>query len=69
MSNDSREITRLRVAATRAKQAAAGMVQVNAVVPAELIAEIDRIKKERGDGSRTPLIVEAVRFYIENTRA
>jgi hypothetical protein len=68
MSTDSRP-SRDRVAATRARQAAAGLVNIQAVMPADLIAEMDRIKKERGDASRAPLIVEAVRFYIENTRA
>ncbi|MCZ7451061.1 MULTISPECIES: ribbon-helix-helix protein, CopG family [Rhizobium/Agrobacterium group] len=35
----------------------------------ELVAEIDRIKQERGASSRAPILEEAVRLYIEQTRA
>ncbi|WP_234797460.1 MULTISPECIES: ribbon-helix-helix protein, CopG family [unclassified Agrobacterium] len=38
-------------------------------MPAELVAAIDRIKQERGASSRAPILEEAVRFYLEQTRA
>ncbi|MGQ7555689.1 ribbon-helix-helix protein, CopG family [Streptococcus suis] len=31
-----------------------------------MIAEIDRIKEQRGVNGRAPIIEEALRFYIEN---
>ncbi|WP_244564404.1 ribbon-helix-helix domain-containing protein [Rhizobium sp. RU36D] len=42
---------------------------VTTYMPVDLVQMIDRIKEERGVSSRAPLIEEAVRFYIENTRA
>ncbi|WP_072495441.1 MULTISPECIES: ribbon-helix-helix protein, CopG family [Agrobacterium] len=58
-----------RVAAHRERQAAAGRAEVSAYMPAELVAAIDRIKQERGASSRAPILEEAVRFYLEQTRA
>lgn len=57
------------VAAHRARQAAAGRMPVTTYMPVDLVQMIDRMKEERGVSSRAPLIEEAVRFYIENTRA
>jgi hypothetical protein len=58
-----------RVAATRARQAAAGLVQVHLPLPADIVAEIDRLKLERGISSRAPIMEEAIRLLIETNRA
>jgi hypothetical protein len=58
-----------RVAATRARQAAAGLVQVHLPLPADIVAEIDRLKLERGVSSRAPIMEEAIRLLIETNRA
>ncbi|HCV73674.1 ribbon-helix-helix protein, CopG family [Agrobacterium sp. DKPNP3] len=58
-----------RVAAHRERQTAAGRAEVSAYMSVELVAEIDRIKQERGASSRAPILEEAVRLYIEQTRA
>lgn len=67
--NDTREIVRKNVAALRKRQAAAGFVNVSLPMPREVVAEIDRLKQERGASSRAPILEEAVRFYLEQTRA
>jgi hypothetical protein len=69
MTIDSRTRIRESVAALRARQAAAGLVSVNVPMPADIVAEIDRLKQERGASSRAPIMEEALRFYIENRRA
>ncbi|WP_320188924.1 ribbon-helix-helix protein, CopG family (plasmid) [Agrobacterium rosae] len=38
-------------------------------MPGDIVAEIDRLKQERGASSRAPILEEAVRFYLEQTRA
>jgi metal-responsive CopG/Arc/MetJ family transcriptional regulator len=43
----------------------AGRTFVNTDLPVELVARLDRIKEERGASSRSPIIEEALRFYIE----
>lgn len=58
-----------RVAATRARQAAAGLVQVHLPLPADIVAEIDRLKLQRGISSRAPIMEEAIRLLIETNRA
>ncbi len=68
-ANDKRTIVRKSVAALRAKQAAAGLVNVSIPMPGDIVAEIDRLKLERGVSSRAPILEEAVRFYLEQTRA
>ncbi|KAA1232705.1 ribbon-helix-helix protein, CopG family [Agrobacterium tumefaciens] len=66
---NTRPSSRESVAATRARQAARGLVNVSIVMPGEVVAEIDRLKQERGASSRAPILEEAVRFYLEQTRA
>ncbi|MBD8556869.1 ribbon-helix-helix protein, CopG family [Rhizobium sp. CFBP 8762] len=68
-STDKAETIRKKVAAHRAKQAAAGRSEVNTYLSTEMIQKLDALKKERGVASRAPLIEEAVRFYFENMRA
>lgn len=63
------EAIRRRVAAHHARQAASGLVSVSFYIPSELVEEIDRLKAERGASSRAPIVVEAVRTYIETIRA
>jgi metal-responsive CopG/Arc/MetJ family transcriptional regulator len=53
------------VAAHRQRLREAGRTFVNTDLPVELVARLDRIKKERGASSRAPIIEEALRFYIE----
>lgn len=69
MTKDARTRTRESVAALRARQAAAGLVNVSMAMPSDIVAEIDRLKQERGAASRAPIMEEAIRFYLENTRA
>jgi metal-responsive CopG/Arc/MetJ family transcriptional regulator len=38
---------------------------VNTDLPADLVAQLDQIKEERGVASRAPIIEEAVRLLIE----
>ena len=54
-----------KVAAHRARQIAAGRQLVNTYLPAELIELIDQTKEVKGVRGRTPIIEEALRFYIE----
>ena len=49
----------------RARWRAEGRILVQADLPGELVARLDRIKEERGASSRAPIIEEALRFYIE----
>ncbi|MBB3811601.1 ribbon-helix-helix protein, CopG family [Pseudochelatococcus contaminans] len=63
--NDRAEEIRRGVAAHRARQLAAGRVVLNTYVPGELVEAIDRIKEQRGESARAPIIEEALRFYIE----
>lgn len=63
MKERAEEIRR-SVAAHRARQLASGRVALNTYVPAELVEEIDRIKEQRGESARAPIIEEALRFYI-----
>lgn len=67
--NDMREIVRKNVAALRKRQAEKGFVNVSVPMPGDIVAEIDRLKQERGASSRAPILEEAVRFYLEQTRA
>ncbi len=53
-----------RVAAQRERVRASGRAHLYTDLPNELIAEIDRIKEERGEQSRAPIIEEAVRLLI-----
>ncbi|MEI3925931.1 ribbon-helix-helix protein, CopG family [Agrobacterium sp. CCNWLW71] len=71
MSKNDIRTARVResVAALRARQAAAGFVNVSIAMPGDVVAEIDRLKQERGASSRAPILEEAVRFYLEQTRA
>lgn len=50
----------------REKRRAAGRVLVTTDLPAELVEAIDKRKAENGIRGRTPIIEEALRFYIEN---
>lgn len=63
------EAIRRRVAAHTARKAAAGLVPMSFYIPIELVEEIDRLKQERGEPSRAPVVIEAVRTYIETIRA
>lgn len=49
----------------RARWRAEGRILVQADLPGDLVAEIDRLKNEAGLRGRAPIIEEAVRFYIE----
>ncbi|MGI2036381.1 ribbon-helix-helix protein, CopG family [Rhizobium panacihumi] len=69
MTKDTRTRTRESVAALRARQAKAGLVNVSIAMPGDVVAAIDRLKQERGASSRAPIMEEAIRFYIENARA
>ncbi|MCH4543769.1 MULTISPECIES: ribbon-helix-helix protein, CopG family [Hyphomicrobiales] len=53
------------MAAHRQRLREAGRTFVNTDLPVELVARLDRIKEERGASSRSPIIEEALRFYIE----
>jgi metal-responsive CopG/Arc/MetJ family transcriptional regulator len=44
---------------------AAGRIYVNTDLPADLVAQLDQIKENRGVASRAPIIEEAVRLLIE----
>jgi shikimate 5-dehydrogenase len=68
-AKDRRTTVRESVAALRAKQAAAGFVNVSIPMKGDIVAEIDRLKQERGASSRAPILEEAVRFYLKQTRA
>ncbi len=57
--------SRERVAAFRQRRRATGRVLVSTDLPGDLIAAVDQIKQERGVSSRTPIIEEALRFYID----
>ncbi|WFS69608.1 ribbon-helix-helix protein, CopG family (plasmid) [Agrobacterium leguminum] len=50
----------------REKRRAAGRVLVTTDLPADLVEAIDKRKAESGVRGRTPIIEEALRFYIEN---
>lgn len=67
MKSDAAEIRR-KVAAHRARQIAAGRIALTTYVPTDLLAQIDKIKKQRGMPGRAPIIEEALRFYIEQQR-
>lgn len=64
MKSDAAEI-RKKVAAHRARQIAAGRIALTTYVPTDLLAQIDKIKEQRGVPGRAPIIEEALRFYIE----
>ncbi len=64
MKSDAAEIRR-KVAAHRARQIAAGRIALTTYVPTDLLAQIDKIKEQRGVPGRAPIIEEALRFYIE----
>ena len=64
MKERAEEIRR-GVAAHRARQLAAGRIALTTYVPTDLLAEIDKIKEQRGVPGRAPIIEEALRFYIE----
>lgn len=49
----------------RARWRAEGRVLVQADLPGDLVTEIDRLKDDAGLRGRTPIIEEALRFYIE----
>ena len=59
------EKIRKDVAAHRARQLAAGRIALTTYVPTDLLAQIDKIKEQRGELGRAPIIEEALRFYIE----
>jgi metal-responsive CopG/Arc/MetJ family transcriptional regulator len=65
MTCTERLSVRERVAAHRERLRAAGRIYVNTDLPADLIAQVDQIKEERGAPSRAPIIEEAVRLLIE----
>lgn len=67
MKRDTEEI-RKSVAAHRARQIAAGRIALTTYVPTDLLAQIDRIKEQRGVQGRAPIIEEALRFYIQNAQ-
>lgn len=50
----------------REKRRAAGRVLVTTDLPADIVEAIDKRKAESGVRGRTPIIEEALRFYIEN---
>lgn len=52
----------------RARWRAEGRVLVQADLPGDLVAEIDRLKDDAGLRGRTPIIEEALRFYIESKK-
>lgn len=64
MKHDTAEI-RKKVAAHRARQIAAGRIALTTYVPTDLLAEIDKIKEQRGVQGRAPIIEEALRLLIE----
>lgn len=64
MKRDTEKI-RKDVAAHRARQLAAGRIALTTYVPTDLLAQIDKIKEQRGALGRAPIIEEALRFYIE----
>ena len=64
MKRDSERI-RKDVAAHRARQLAAGRIALTTYVPTDLLAQIDKIKEQRGVLGRAPIIEEALRLYIE----
>jgi len=64
MKHDTAE-TRKKVAAHRARQIAAGRIALTTYVPTDLLAEIDKIKEQRGVPGRAPIIEEALRLLIE----
>mgnify|MGYP003346351738 CR=1 FL=1 len=49
----------------RIAQLAAGRIALTTYVPTDLLAQIDKIKEQRGVLGRAPIIEEALRFYIE----
>lgn len=61
----SKPSSRERVAAFRQRRRATGRVLVSTDLPGDLIAAVDQLKQERGVSSRTPIIEEALRFYID----
>ncbi|KQR27229.1 hypothetical protein ASF91_19625 [Rhizobium sp. Leaf155] len=65
----TREMIRKNVAALRKRQRDAGFVNVSITMPGDVVAEIDRLKQARGASSRAPILEEAIRFYLEQTRA
>ena len=65
MARTERPLTRERVSAHRERLRAAGRIYVNTDLPANLVAQLDQIKEERGAPSRAPIIEEAVRLLIE----
>ncbi|MBN9070140.1 MAG: ribbon-helix-helix protein, CopG family [Rhizobiales bacterium] len=64
MSSNAEQI-RKDVAAHRRRLREAGRTFVNTDLPAELVRAIDQLKEAKGVRGRTPIIEEALRFYIE----
>lgn len=54
-----------RMAASRARKAAAGQVVVTTYISRDLLGQLDLIKEKRQAASRAPLIEDALRAYIE----
>lgn len=67
MANRTREqqIKLESVRNLRARWRAEGRILVQADLPGELVAAIDRLKDDAGLRGRAPIIEEALRFYIE----
>lgn len=64
MARDTERI-RKDVAAHRARQLAAGRIAVTTYVPTDLLAQIDKIKEQRGVLGRALIIEEALRLLID----
>lgn len=65
MSRPDKAVIREKVSAHRERMRAAGRVQVNTVLPGDLVQAVDRLKEHRGAPSRAPIIEEALRLLIE----
>ena len=66
MASRTREQVKLEsVRNLRARWRAEGRILVQADLPGELVAAIDRLKDDAGLRGRAPIIEEALRFYIE----
>ncbi|MCJ9672915.1 MULTISPECIES: hypothetical protein [unclassified Neorhizobium] len=64
MKNDRRAEIRESVAATRARQKAAGLLHVSIPLQKELVAEVDWLKDIHNASSRGEVIAEIMRFYF-----
>ena len=66
MASRTREQVKLEsVRNLRARWRAESRILVQADLPGELVAAIDRLKDDAGLRGRAPIIEEALRFYIE----